>query len=75
VSQDKSLNVLEWPRQSLELNLIYHLWRDPKIAVWRCSPSNQTELERICREEWEKLPKHPRRIEAVVAANGASTKC
>ena len=43
-------------------------------------PSN---LERICREEWEKLPKYrcaklvasyPRRLEAVIAAIGASTK-
>jgi hypothetical protein len=40
-------------------------------------------LERICREEWEKLPKYryaklvasyPRRLEAVIATKGASTK-
>jgi hypothetical protein len=30
--------------------------RDLKIAVQQCSPSILTELERICREEWEKLP-------------------
>jgi hypothetical protein len=54
-----------------------------KIAVQRCSPSNLTELERICREEWEKLPKYtcarlvepyPRRLEAVIAAKSASKK-
>ena len=55
---DKSLNVLEWPSQSPDLNPIEHLWRDLKIAVQRRSPSNLTELERICREEWEKLPKY-----------------
>jgi hypothetical protein len=42
-----------------------------------------TKLERICREEWEKLPKYrcaklvesyQRRLEAVIAAKGASTK-
>ena len=46
-------------------------------------PINLTELERICREECEKLPKYrcakhvasyPRRLEAVIAAKGASTK-
>ncbi|CDR16134.1 unnamed protein product [Oncorhynchus mykiss] len=52
----KHLNVLEWPSQSLDFNPIKHLWRDPKIAVQQRSPSNLTELERICREEWEKLP-------------------
>jgi hypothetical protein len=65
------------------LNPIEHLWRDLKIAVQQHSTSNLIELERICREEWEKLPKYtcaevvasyPRRLEAVTAANGASTK-
>ncbi|CDQ99147.1 unnamed protein product [Oncorhynchus mykiss] len=81
--RDKSLNVPEWPCQSLDLNLIEHLWRDLKIAVQQRSPSNLTELERICREEWEKLPKYrcaklvasyPRRLKALIAAKGASTK-
>uniref|UniRef100_A0A8C7M5U6 Caspase-6 n=2 Tax=Oncorhynchus kisutch TaxID=8019 RepID=A0A8C7M5U6_ONCKI len=39
--------VLEWPSQSPDLNPIEHLWRDLKIAVQRCSPSNLTELGRI----------------------------
>ena len=82
--QDKSLNVLEWSSQIPDLNRIAHLWRDLKIAIQRHSPSNLTELHRICREEWEKLPKYrctklvassyPRRLEAVMAAKGASTK-
>uniref|UniRef100_A0AAZ3PEN6 Tc1-like transposase DDE domain-containing protein n=1 Tax=Oncorhynchus tshawytscha TaxID=74940 RepID=A0AAZ3PEN6_ONCTS len=55
---DKSLNVLEWPSQSPDLNPIEHLWRDLKISVQRHSPSDLTELERICREELEKLPKY-----------------
>ena len=42
--QDKSLNVLEWPSQSSDLNPIEHLWRDLKTALQRCSPSNLTEL-------------------------------
>ena len=81
--REKCLNVLEWPCQSPDLNPIEHLWRDLKIAVQRRSPSNLTELERICREEWEKLPKYrcaklvasyPRRLDAVITAKGASTK-
>ena len=65
------------------LEPIKHLWRDLKIAVQQRSPSNLTKLERICREEWEKLPKYrcaklvalyPRRLEAVISAKGASTK-
>jgi hypothetical protein len=65
------------------LNPIDHLWRDQKIAVQSHSPSNLTELERIYREEWEKLPRnrcaklvvlYPRRLNAVSAVKGVSTK-
>ncbi|KAI3369229.1 hypothetical protein L3Q82_007775 [Scortum barcoo] len=27
------------------------------MAVHQCSPSNLTELERICKEEWQRIPK------------------
>ena len=79
--RDKSLNVLDWPSQSLDMNPIKHLWRDLKIAVQRRASSNLTEFERICREEWEKLPKYrcaklvaslTKILEAVIAAKGAS---
>jgi hypothetical protein len=69
--------------QSLDLNPIEHLWRDQKIAVQQSTPSKLTEFERICREEWETLPKYrramlvasyPRRLKAVIAAKGDSTK-
>jgi hypothetical protein len=51
--------------------------------VRRLSPSNLTEFERICSEEWEKCTKYrcaklvasyPRSLEAVIAAKGVSTK-
>jgi transposase len=64
-----SLNVLEGPSQSPDLNPIEHLWRDLKIAMQQRSPSNLTELERICREEWQKLPKY-RCAELVVTSQG-----
>jgi hypothetical protein len=54
---DKSLNVLEWPSQSPDLNPIEPLWRDLIVSVQRCSPSNLTELEKICREH-NKLSKY-----------------
>ena len=62
---------------------IKHLWRNLKIAVQRLSPSNLAALERIRREEWEKLPRYrcaklvasyPRRLEVVITAKGASIK-
>ena len=56
--RNKSLNVLEWPSQSPDWNPIKCLLRDLKIAVQWHSSSNLTELERICREKWEKLPKY-----------------
>ncbi|KAG2465666.1 TCB1 transposase, partial [Polypterus senegalus] len=81
--QDNSVNVLEWPSQSPDLNSIEHLWRDLKMAVHRRFPSNLMELERCCKGEWAKLAKdkcaklvasYSKRLEAVIAAKGASTK-
>ena len=80
---NKSLNVLEWPSQSPDLNPIEHFWRDLKIAVQRRFPSNLIELKRICREEWDNLTKYrcakvvasyPRGFETIIAAKGASEK-
>ncbi|KAG2456924.1 TC1A transposase, partial [Polypterus senegalus] len=81
--QDNSVNVLEWPSQSPDLNPIEHLWRNLKMAVHRRFPFNLMELERCCKEEWAKLAKdrcaklvasYSKRLEAVIAAKGASTK-
>ena len=81
--QDNSVNVLEWPSHSPDLNSIEHLWRDLKMAVHRRSPSNLMELETFCKEEWAKLAKdgcaklmapYSKRLEAVIAAKGATTK-
>uniref|UniRef100_A0AAZ3SEK2 Tc1-like transposase DDE domain-containing protein n=1 Tax=Oncorhynchus tshawytscha TaxID=74940 RepID=A0AAZ3SEK2_ONCTS len=66
-----SLNGLEWHGQSPDLNPIKHLWRDLKIAVQQRSPSNLTELERICREDWEKLLKY--RISSTPSRSGPSS--
>jgi len=75
--------VLEWPSQSPDLNPIEHLWRDLKMAVHQRLPSNLTELERICKEKWQRIPKYrceklvvsfPKRLMAVLDQKCASTK-
>ncbi len=80
---NNSVTVLEWPSQSPDLNPIEHLWRDLKMAVHQRLPSNLTELERICKEEWQRIPKSrceklvasfPKRLMAVLNQKGASIK-
>uniref|UniRef100_A0A8C4TG33 Tc1-like transposase DDE domain-containing protein n=1 Tax=Erpetoichthys calabaricus TaxID=27687 RepID=A0A8C4TG33_ERPCA len=80
---NNSVTVLEWPSQSPDLNPIEHLCRDLKMAVHQRLPSNLTELERICKEEWQRIPRSRceklvasflRRLMAVLAQKGASTK-
>uniref|UniRef100_A0A9J7Y1X0 Tc1-like transposase DDE domain-containing protein n=1 Tax=Cyprinus carpio carpio TaxID=630221 RepID=A0A9J7Y1X0_CYPCA len=54
---NNSVTVLEWPSQSPGLNPIEHLWKDLKMAVHQRLPSNLRELERICKEKWQRIPK------------------
>ena len=78
----KHLNVLEWPSQSPDLNPVENLWYDLNIAVHQRNPSNLKELERFSLEERQKIPvarcaklieTYPKRLAAVIAANGGST--
>ncbi len=52
----KHITFLEWPSQSPDLHPIENLWRELKVRVAKRQPRNLNDLERICKEEWDKIP-------------------
>ncbi|KAL0149447.1 hypothetical protein M9458_055235 [Cirrhinus mrigala] len=52
----KHIKVLEQSSQSPDLNPIENLWRELKLRVAQRQPRNLTDLEKICVEEWAKIP-------------------
>ncbi|KAK6298275.1 hypothetical protein J4Q44_G00313300 [Coregonus suidteri] len=62
----KHLKVLEWPSQSPDLNPIENLWREQKVCIAQRQPRNLKDLEKVCMEEWAKIP-------AAVCANLVKT--
>ncbi len=51
--------------QSPDLNPKENLWRELKVRVGKHQPRNLNDLERICKEEWDKIP--PETCEHLVA--------
>ena len=60
-----------------------NLWYYLNIAVHKLNPSNFKELDQFCLVEWAKIPvarcakligTYPKRLAAVIAATGGSTK-
>ncbi|KAI4890472.1 hypothetical protein NFI96_008807 [Prochilodus magdalenae] len=52
----KHFKVLEWPSESPDLNPTENLLRELKVHVAQRQPQNITALEKICMEEWAKIP-------------------
>ncbi len=79
----KHIKVLEWPSQSPDLNPIENLWRELKVRVAKRQPRNLNDLERICKEEWDKIPpemcanlvaNYKKCLTSVIANKGFATK-
>ncbi|KAL0149804.1 hypothetical protein M9458_054852 [Cirrhinus mrigala] len=79
----KHIEALEWPSQSPDLNPTENLWRELKVRVAKRQPRNLNDLERICKEEWDKLPpgmcanlvaNYNKRLTSVIANMGFATK-
>ncbi len=81
--KQKHIKVLEWPSQSPDLHPIENLWRELKVRVSKRQPRNLNDLERICKEEWDKIPpemcanlvaNYKKRLTSVIANKGFATK-
>ncbi len=79
---EKHIKVLEWPSKSPDLNPIENLWRELKVRVDKRQPRNRNDLERFCKEEWDKIPpemcanlvaNYKKRLTSVIANKGFAT--
>jgi transposase len=82
--EEMGVQELAWPAQSPDLNPIEHLWDEleRRLRARPQRPKNTTELFTMLQEEWRGIPEAtyrnlveslPRRVEAVINANGGPT--
>jgi hypothetical protein len=82
---DQGIPTLKWPAQSPDLNPIEHVWAEleRRLAKYPNRPRIKGELWERLQAEWAKLDtgyitrlyeSMPRRVRAVCAAHGGSTK-
>ena len=76
------MNVIEWPAQSPDLNLIENLWADVKKVVAAAKPTTKESLWNVDKEAWSEIPlkrcqdlvnSMPRRV-AIIANKGHAAK-
>lgn len=81
--EELDLETIEWPAYSPDLNPIEGIWSYLKDRVRRRVPSSLEALDRICQEEWARIPlsviqSHiaslPRRLQAIIEAKGGHIK-
>lgn len=74
---------LHTPPQSPDINIIENLWHKLDVEIRKRKFSNKHQLKSILFEEWEKISPHyikslvlsmPRRLQAIIDANGLHTK-
>ena len=79
---DHGIEVMDWPPQSPDMNIIENIWGYPKQAVEKHNYSTFAEVWEIVQQEWAAIPvdyieklvlSMPARVAAIITAKGGFT--